>query len=68
MSEKPEKNEKTRVSVTMTGAYIEALDHLVDEGLYLGRGEIVLEALRRLFRGYGLEPFSLKLEPEEPAV
>ena len=65
MSEKPEKAEKVRVSVTMTGTYVEALDHLVDEGLYLGRGEIVLEALRRLFVGYGLESFSLKLEPEE---
>jgi len=65
LSEKTEKNEKIRVSVTMTGTYVEALDHLVAEGLYLGRGEIVLEALRRLFVGYGLKSFSLKLEPEE---
>jgi len=64
LSEKPEKTEKVRVSVTMTGTYIEALDHLVSEGLYLGRGEIVLEALRRLFRSYGLEAFSVKPEPE----
>jgi len=65
LSETLEKNEKTRISVTMTGTYVEALDHLVDEGLYLGRGEIVLEALRRLFGSYGLEPFSLKPESEE---
>jgi len=49
----------------MTTTYVEALDHLVEEGLYLGRGEIVLEALRRLFGGYGLEPFSLKPDPED---
>jgi len=60
-----EKTEKIRVSVTMTTTYVEALDHLVEEGLYLGRGEIVLEALRRLFGGYGLEPFSLKPDPED---
>lgn len=65
MSEKIEKNEKIRISVTMTGTYVEALDHLVEEGLYLGRGEIVLEALRRLFGSYGLESFSLKPESED---
>jgi len=37
---------KTRVSVTMTEPYVKFLDDLVDQGLYLTRGEIVLEALR----------------------
>lgn len=66
MDEKLGKSEKIRISVTMTGTYIGAMDHLIAEGLYLGRGEIVLEALRRLLRGHGIEPFSLKVvEPEE---
>ncbi len=57
MSDKPV---KTRVSITMTAAYTDALDVLVGKGLYLNRGEAVLEALRVLFRGYGIEPFAAK--------
>jgi len=49
---------KTRVSVTMTQPYVDALDRLVEEGKYLGRGEIVLEALRIFFRERGIEPFA----------
>jgi len=56
---------KIRVSVTMTKPYVDALDGLVEQGLYLGRGEAILEALRGLFRGYGIEPFGKKVaEPE----
>jgi len=44
----------------MTEAYTDALDVLVGKGLYLNRGEAVLEALRHFFRGYGLEPFAAK--------
>ena len=51
--------EKTRLSVTMTKAYVDALDHLVEKGLYLGRGDIVLDALRVLFRRHGIESFML---------
>jgi len=57
--------DKTRVSVTMTKAYVEALDHLVEEGLYLGRGDIILDALRLLFRRHGIEPFKLFEEDVE---
>lgn len=55
---------KTRVSVMMTKPYLDALDSLVEEGIYLGRGEAILEAVRRLLRSYGMEPFCL--EAEEP--
>ena len=49
----------------MTRVYLDALDRLVEEGIYLGRGEAILEALRGLFRGYGVEPFATKVaEPE----
>lgn len=53
-----EKVVKIRVSVTLTKPYVDALDRLVEEGIYLSRGEIVMEALRRLFRSYGMEQFS----------
>jgi len=60
-----EKVEKIRVSVTMTQPYLDALDRLVEEGVYLARGDAILEALRVLFRDYGLEPFVKKVvEPE----
>jgi len=48
---------KTRVSVTMTKHYVDALDRLVEEGVYLGRGEVVLEALRLHLRSLKIEPF-----------
>jgi len=63
ISDKPD---KSRVSVTMTEAYVDALDHLVEKGLYLNRGEAVLEALRHLFRSYGIEPFAAK-EADAPS-
>lgn len=56
---------KTRVSVTLTKAYLEALDRLVQEGIYLSKGEIVMEALRSLFRERGIEPFARSLEEKE---
>lgn len=60
-----EKVEKIRVSVTMTKPYLDALDNLVEKGIYLGRGDAILEALRSLFRDYGIEPFATKVaEPE----
>ena len=56
------KNKKIRVSVTMTQPYIEALDNLVNDGLYLSRGEAILEALRNFLKRKGIEPFSLETE------
>jgi len=48
---------KTRVSVTMTKPYLDGLDYLVEEGIYLGRGDAILEALRVFLREKGIEPF-----------
>ena len=53
---------KIRVSVTMTKPYIEALDSLIEDGLYLGRGEAILEAMRHFLREQGIEPFYLEAE------
>jgi len=50
--------EKTRVSVTLTSPYLDVLDRLVEEGIYLTKGEIILEALRSLLRRQGIEPFT----------
>lgn len=43
----------------MTETHIEGLHKLVEAGLYLNRGEIVLEAIRRLLGLYGIEPFMI---------
>ena len=53
---------KTRVSVTMTKPYIDALNRLVTEGIYLSKGEIVMESLRIFLRQQGMEPFARPLE------
>jgi len=62
-----EKAVKIRVSVTLTKPYLDALDRLVKEGVYLSKGEIIMESLRSLFRSYGMEQFTTKgagIEPE----
>ncbi len=55
----------SKLDVTMTQAYVDALDLLVEEGLYLNRGEIILDALRRLLREQGIEPFSKRVKKDE---
>ena len=52
-----DKGKKTRVSVILSNLHLEAIDHLVEEGLYLNPGEIFREALRRIFRAHKIEPF-----------
>lgn len=49
--------ERTKLDVTMPQDFIDVLDRLVEEGLYLNRGEIIREALRDHFRKNGIEPF-----------
>ena len=43
--------------MTIPQDYVEALDRLVEEGLYIDRGAIIREALRDHFRQKGIEPF-----------
>ena len=57
MDDRPGEVEKTRVSVTMPGPYLDALDRLVEEGIYLSKGEAVLEGFRLIFRRHGFKPF-----------
>ncbi|GAH04853.1 unnamed protein product [marine sediment metagenome] len=54
---------KTRLSVTMTKPYIDALDSLVEKGIHLERGDAVLEALRDFFIKHGC-PLTTPLVPE----
>ena len=61
---KKERKVRTRVSITMTQAYVDALDQLVEDGIYFTRGEIVLDALRRFFKEKGIE-LRYQMEVEE---
>jgi len=46
--------------VTLTVPYLEALDRLVEEGLYIDHQDALRDALRSLFRFQGIEPFTDK--------
>lgn len=55
-------NTKTRISVTLMKSYLDALDRLVEEGVYLSKGEIIRQALRLFLGSRGVEPFVRPLE------
>ena len=59
---------KKRFSVTLTEPYIERLDRLVDEGLYLDHQGGIRHALRRLFKFHGIEPLYNELVEEVELV
>lgn len=59
-------NEKKRFSVTLTTAYVEALDRLVEVGIYLDHQDAIRDALRQLFQYHRIEPFAEK-EPAAPS-
>ncbi len=61
-------NDKKRYSVTLTTAYIEALDRLVEMGIYLDYQTAIRDGLRQLFQYHGIEPFTQKEAdaPSEP--
>ena len=60
--------DKRRISLTLTRVYVEALDYLVDEGLYMEHQDAVRTALRLLFRHHGIEPFRSNLVEEAEKV
>ena len=55
------KKTKRRISLTLTRSYVEALDQLVEKGIYLEHQVAIRDALRLLFRHHGIEPFFSKL-------
>ena len=59
---------RIRVSLTLTKVYIDALDQLVEEGIYMEHQDVIRAALRLLFQFHGIEPFTDKgaeIEPEK---
>ena len=65
MSDRPEKAEKIRVSVTLQRAHLDTFDHLVDEGFYIDTQDAIRDAVRIFFRLYGLEPWRFSGELPE---
>ena len=56
------KKSKHQLSFTIPSNYIDALDSLVENGIYLNRDEAIRDALRILLREEGIEPFSPAVE------
>lgn len=55
---------KKQITVTLIKLYVDALDQLVEAGVYASRREVIQDALRTLFRRFEMPPFAAK-EPEE---
>jgi len=59
---------KKRISVTLTEPYLDALDQLVEEGIYMDHQAAIIEALRLFFRHHKIEPFYSELVEEAEKV
>jgi len=55
-----------RVSFILTQPYIEAMDRLIQEGVYISRAEVVKDALRWLFRHYEIRIYEAQDEKNRP--
>jgi len=53
--------EKKRYQVTLNKLYRDAIDKLIEEGLYMDKQAVIKDALRLLFRLYRIEPFPFDL-------
>ncbi len=65
-----DKAARIRVTLILTKVYVDALDHLVEEGLYMEHQVVIRTALRHLFQFHGIESFSDKgaeLEGDAPS-
>ena len=51
--------------MTLTTAYVEALDRLIELGVYLDHQDAIRDGLRQLFRDHKLEPFLAVVEEAE---
>ncbi len=54
--------EKRRFSVTLTDAYVEGMDQLVEMGIYLDHQAMTRDVLRQLMKEYHISPFYLESE------
>jgi len=57
-------DDKKRLTLTLTKVYVETLDYLVDEGLYMEYQDAIRAALRLLFQHHKIEPFRSGLVEE----
>ena len=65
-----DKATRIRLGLTLTNAYVKALDQLVEMGIYMEHQAAIRDALRYLFRHHGIESFTDKgaeVEPEASA-
>jgi len=58
---------RIRLTLTLTKVYVDALDWLVEEGLYMEHQVAIRDALRHLFKFHGIDPFSEKAESAAPS-
>lgn len=65
MSDKRDKGEKVRLSVTFARATLDTFDYLVDEGRYLDHQDAIRDAVRIFFRLWGLKPWRFSAELPE---
>lgn len=65
MSDRVEKAEKIRVALTLPRVYVDALDHVVGEGLFMDRQEAIRATLRLYFEIRGIPPFWVPVRPPE---
>ena len=57
---------KKRIGLLLTKVYVDALDQLVERGIYLEHQVAIRSALRRLFQYHGIEEFSdMEAKPED---
>lgn len=53
---------RNRVGLTLTQSYRDALDLLVEKGIYMEKQEAIRAALRLFFESYGIPPFYTEAE------
>jgi len=56
---------RERVTVLLVGPYLDGLDCLIKEGIYLERQEAIRDALQLLMRRQGVPPFYLETKGDE---
>ncbi|MCW3999762.1 MAG: hypothetical protein NWE93_05950 [Candidatus Bathyarchaeota archaeon] len=56
-------NKKKQLKVTMAAPYVAGMEQLINDGLYESQGEVVKDALRRLFNHYEIRSISEACTP-----
>ncbi len=48
---------RKKVKITLPEQYLQALNQLVEKGIYMNRSETIMAALMHFFRHHKIEPF-----------